>query len=211
MTAQSVHGQDGMGDIGLPVSGRSPAGGHAVEVPIDTFLARPGEIDLVTLGPLTNVVLPVGEPPVFNVVIPTLLSPENPGTGILGAASESLSMWRSVEGFWEWYLFEGHPQAQGFDAAGRSELSPQAAEQLNWVHHRFWSEVVPRWDRVWNDAWAAERKQRRSPTPPPPDSTRNCGGRLGIAAWQPRTVQQRGPETAPDPAAQQPQPSQNLP
>src|SRR5450759_1202275 len=53
--AHVVHGQDGMGDIGLPVHGRAPADGHAVDV-----LARligdhaEGELTLVTLGPLTN-------------------------------------------------------------------------------------------------------------------------------------------------------------
>ena len=62
-TAQDVHGHDGMGDIGLPVRGRTPAGGHAVDVLIDTFLARPGEIDLVTLGPLTNVALALTRAP----------------------------------------------------------------------------------------------------------------------------------------------------
>ena len=31
-TAQFVHGQDGMGDIGLPFSGRQPAGENAVDV-----------------------------------------------------------------------------------------------------------------------------------------------------------------------------------
>ncbi len=30
-TAQDVHGMDGMGDIGLPLSGREPAPGHAVD------------------------------------------------------------------------------------------------------------------------------------------------------------------------------------
>ena len=51
-TAQVVHGQDGMGDIGLPVHGRAPADGHAVDV-----LARligehlEGELTLVTLAP----------------------------------------------------------------------------------------------------------------------------------------------------------------
>ena len=30
-TAQHVHGQDGMGDIGLPLSGRTPAPNHAVD------------------------------------------------------------------------------------------------------------------------------------------------------------------------------------
>ena len=54
-TAQEVHGQDGMGDIGLDLSGRQPAGDRAVEVIIDTVMGAPGEITLVTLGPLTNV------------------------------------------------------------------------------------------------------------------------------------------------------------
>jgi purine nucleosidase len=54
-TAQYVHGQDGMGDIGLPLSGRQPATGHAVGVAIETIHRYAGEITLVTLGPLTNV------------------------------------------------------------------------------------------------------------------------------------------------------------
>jgi purine nucleosidase len=54
-TAENVHGQDGMGDIGLDLSGRTPAPGRAVDVLVDTILSAPGEITLVTLGPLTNV------------------------------------------------------------------------------------------------------------------------------------------------------------
>ena len=54
-TAQDVHGNDGLGDIGLPLSGRTPADGHAVDVIIDTILGSPGEIVLVTLGPQSNV------------------------------------------------------------------------------------------------------------------------------------------------------------
>jgi len=56
-TAQFVHGEDGMGDIGLPLHGRTPAVGHAVDVIIDTIRRFAGEITLVTLGPLTNVAL----------------------------------------------------------------------------------------------------------------------------------------------------------
>ena len=63
VTAQDVHGRDGMGDIGLPVRGRIPAGDDAVDVLIETFLDRPGEIDLVTLGPLTNVALALASVP----------------------------------------------------------------------------------------------------------------------------------------------------
>jgi purine nucleosidase len=54
-TGQAVHGDDGMGDIGLPLHGRVPAEGAAAEVLVDEIRARPGEVTLVTLGPLTNV------------------------------------------------------------------------------------------------------------------------------------------------------------
>jgi purine nucleosidase len=57
VSAQDVHGKDGMGDIGLPLSGREPEPGHAVDVLVDRINASPGELTLVTLGPLTNVAL----------------------------------------------------------------------------------------------------------------------------------------------------------
>ncbi len=56
-TAEVVHGKDGMGDIGLPLSGRTSAGNSAVDVIIDTIMGSPGEVTLVTLGPLTNVAI----------------------------------------------------------------------------------------------------------------------------------------------------------
>ena len=50
-----MHGDDGMGDIGLALHGRVPAAATAAEVLVDEIRARPGEVTLVTLGPLTNV------------------------------------------------------------------------------------------------------------------------------------------------------------
>ncbi|GAA3187209.1 nucleoside hydrolase [Nonomuraea roseoviolacea subsp. carminata] len=54
-TAQHVHGQDGMGDIGLPDPRRAAEPEHAVEVLLSRPRREPGELTLVTLGPLTNV------------------------------------------------------------------------------------------------------------------------------------------------------------
>lgn len=56
-SAQNVHGSDGMGDIGLPLFGREPAPEHATDVLLETINRRPGEITLVTLGPLTNIAM----------------------------------------------------------------------------------------------------------------------------------------------------------
>src|SRR6266487_1955623 len=54
-TAQFVHGQDGMGDIGLPLSGRRATDGHAVDAIRETIHRYAHNITLVTLGPLTNI------------------------------------------------------------------------------------------------------------------------------------------------------------
>ncbi|MCF6470043.1 nucleoside hydrolase [Nonomuraea sp. MG754425] len=53
-TAQHVHGLDGMGDTALPDPARGPADGHAVDVLLALPRRHPGELTLVTLGPLTN-------------------------------------------------------------------------------------------------------------------------------------------------------------
>jgi purine nucleosidase len=63
VTAENVHGQDGMGDVGLPLSGREPDEGHAVDVLVELAHRYPGEITLVTLGPLTNIALALRKDP----------------------------------------------------------------------------------------------------------------------------------------------------
>ena len=62
-TAQFVHGEDGMGDIGLPLSGRTPASGNAVDKLIEAVHLHAGHIELVTLGPLTNIALALQQDP----------------------------------------------------------------------------------------------------------------------------------------------------
>lgn len=54
VTAQEVHGQDGMGDIGLDVAGRGATPGWGPGIIVDELRSNPGETTVVTLGPLTN-------------------------------------------------------------------------------------------------------------------------------------------------------------
>lgn len=49
------HGNDGMGNMHYPQPLRKPQSTHAVDVIIDTLKTNPGEVTLVTLGPLTNI------------------------------------------------------------------------------------------------------------------------------------------------------------
>ena len=58
-SAQFVHGNDGMGDIGLDLHGRNPTSRDGIAAMIEQFRANPGQIELVTLGPLTNVAVAV--------------------------------------------------------------------------------------------------------------------------------------------------------
>jgi purine nucleosidase len=60
--AHWFHGRDGMGDQNYPPPRRKPAAGHAVDAIIDAVRRNPG-IELVTLGPLTNVALAVARDP----------------------------------------------------------------------------------------------------------------------------------------------------
>ncbi|MEE9320093.1 MAG: nucleoside hydrolase [Granulosicoccus sp.] len=53
--ADWFHGADGMGDMDYPVPAQAAEGRHAVNELIKRFRDSPGNITLVTLGPLTNI------------------------------------------------------------------------------------------------------------------------------------------------------------
>ncbi len=53
--ADWFHGEDGMGNMYYPESQSQARSFHAIDVIIDTIKSHPGEITLVTLGPLTNI------------------------------------------------------------------------------------------------------------------------------------------------------------
>ena len=55
--AHHVHGNDAFGDMGWPAPIGKPQPTHAVRELVDRVMARPGEITLIALGPLTNVAL----------------------------------------------------------------------------------------------------------------------------------------------------------
>ena len=57
------HGPDGMGGMNYPEPKRPPEPTPAVEAIIKTFRESPGEITLVTLGPLTNIALAISIAP----------------------------------------------------------------------------------------------------------------------------------------------------
>lgn len=53
--ASFVHGEDGLGDCGIPASARKIEDKHAVHAIIDMANAEPGALSIVAVGPLTNI------------------------------------------------------------------------------------------------------------------------------------------------------------
>src|SRR5215216_1299452 len=62
-TAPETHGDTGLGYARLPASPVGPADEHAVDLIIREIMARPGEVTLVAVAPLTNVALAVRKEP----------------------------------------------------------------------------------------------------------------------------------------------------
>ena len=61
--AEWFHGPDGMGDMNYPPPQRAPEPEHAVDELIRRFGEAPGEITLITLGPVTNVAMALRKEP----------------------------------------------------------------------------------------------------------------------------------------------------
>ena len=62
-TTPETHGPQGLGYAELPAPSRPLSDRHGVDLIVDEARARPGEIELVTLGPLTNLALAVQREP----------------------------------------------------------------------------------------------------------------------------------------------------
>lgn len=55
--AGEVHGKDGLSNMNLPWPETKPESKHAMDAIIDIVMANPGEIEIITLGPLTNLAM----------------------------------------------------------------------------------------------------------------------------------------------------------
>jgi len=63
VTAVNVHGDDGMGDCDLIHPTLVPEPKHAVDAIVDLVESNPGEIEIVTIGPATNIALAILKAP----------------------------------------------------------------------------------------------------------------------------------------------------
>jgi inosine-uridine nucleoside N-ribohydrolase len=135
MTAEFVHGQDGLGDAGVTPSTRVAGDLAAVEI-VRLARERPGELSLVAVGPLTNIGLALMlEPRLPELVRQVVVM--GGAVGVPGNASElgEANVWHDpeaaelvVEAPWD-VLFVG------LEITMRTALPPAAIQRIAATEH----------------------------------------------------------------------------
>jgi purine nucleosidase len=131
-TAQNVHGGDGMGDIGLALTGRTPDGHDAVGALLQASHDHAGELTLVTLGPLTNIARAIERDPTLPDRIPR--------TVVMGAVADHIGNVTPAAEFNMWadphavqvVLDSGlHLEFVGWDISRKfAVIEPELADEL---------------------------------------------------------------------------------
>ena len=73
ITAETIHGKNGLGDVELPAPTKELDARHAVDVILDIVNASPGQITLVPVGPLTNIGLALLKDPTLPSKVPEII------------------------------------------------------------------------------------------------------------------------------------------
>jgi len=67
--ADFIHGKDGLGDIGLPLTERTYSSTPAEEAIIAALIEHHGDLEIITLGPLTNLAKAIQQSPEISSLI----------------------------------------------------------------------------------------------------------------------------------------------
>jgi purine nucleosidase len=142
-TAPETHGPRGLGYAELPPAVTPLSERHAVEVIVETARSRPGEVTLVTLGPLTNLAVAVLREPELPALLRRLVmmvgsyrsagntapTTEWNATVDPEALSIVLRAWSS-DGPVAWSNPPARPVALGLDVTERAKLTPVHLDRL---------------------------------------------------------------------------------
>jgi len=133
-TTPETHGPQGIGHAELPPPGRSLSDRHGVDVIVEEAQRRPGEITLVTLGPLTNLAVALEREPRLPYLLRTWVlmggSYRSPGNTAPTtewnmhvdpeAAAACFEAWGSAAAG-----EVARPLAMGLDVTERAKLTPE--------------------------------------------------------------------------------------
>ncbi|MBE3597892.1 MAG: nucleoside hydrolase [Limnochordaceae bacterium] len=131
-TAQGFHGENGLASAGaeLPPCDEAPAPGHAVEAIIRLVEASPGEITVVTTGPMTNLALALRlRPELARRVRRIAFMGGSTGAGNVTPAAE-FNIWADAEAA-RIVLESGAPLAMfGLNVTHQARLTPAHVERV---------------------------------------------------------------------------------
>ncbi|MGL5900837.1 MAG: nucleoside hydrolase [Lactobacillaceae bacterium] len=98
--AVQVHGTDGMGDLGLINPKAHEKKMHAVDFIIDTVKNNPNEVEIITIGPLTNIALAIAKEPQIMEKVKHYYIMGTSGLGLGNASSVSeFNIYADAESF----------------------------------------------------------------------------------------------------------------
>lgn len=131
--AYETHGQDGMGDLGLAPQRLTPTPGHGVYQLLSALRSHaPGTLEVVALGPLTNLALAIRLEPetMARVKVIAIMGSAGLGAGNVTPLAE-FNIWQDAEAA-KVVLESGLPLLLvGWDAClGDAMLSPQDIQRL---------------------------------------------------------------------------------
>ncbi len=137
-TAPETHGPEGIGYATLPVSPRSLNERHGADVIVAEARRRPGEITMITLGPLTNLAVALEREPDLPILLSGLVmmagSYRSPGntapTSEWNVAVDPEAMDR-VLAAWAAHSDAPRPVALGLDVTERAKMTPDHLARLH--------------------------------------------------------------------------------
>ena len=140
MTAPDTHGPEGIGYATLPATQRTVSERHAADVIIDTARARPGEVTLITLGPLTNLAVALEREPhlprLLNGLVMMAGAYRSPGntapTSEWNVAVDPEAMDQVINAWAEHADFP-KPVVLGLDVTERAKMTPDHLARLHAV------------------------------------------------------------------------------
>jgi len=80
-TAEFVHGEDGMGNMNLPEPKIKIQEMHAIDAIINLVMNNPGKMEIITLGPLTNLAMAVLKEPLISKRVKNVTAMAGTGLG----------------------------------------------------------------------------------------------------------------------------------
>lgn len=138
MTAEETHGPRGLGYAELPPARAALSERHGADVIVDAARNAPGEVTLITLGPLTNLAVALERDPKLPRLLSGLVmmagSYRSPGntapTTEWNAAVDPEAMQAVLDG-WSANPEVGRPLALGLDVTERAKMTPDHLVRLS--------------------------------------------------------------------------------